>query len=1275
MIYRIGRMTRTFIIVSVLFAALALTAIRLLMPQVKAYRNELEAKVGEALGAPVRIGNLHAHIAGFRPELVLADISVAATAGPAPAIQLQEIRLGVDLLESIMTRRFLSAMHVTLVGAKLGVFRKADGSIAVTGFKGEGDAPLWLLQGRHYEVLQSEVVWHDEKDAAPPQTFRDVDIFIENYHAEKRRLIHVFLDLPKDLGQSLRLSMDASGNIFAPGGINGRLYVEGKQVNLSNLFAGHTPEGLTVTAGAADLKLWSDWHKSRMTILLGQLRATQVKLLGAENEILDINTLGANFRWLREAESWQLQVKNLQIDAGNLQWHNEAFRLSAVVGGVDEGVQQIAALFPRLHIADLTRLALFSRQLKAPLAHSLQRFKPSGTLQNVSLLVEPEKQHYSFRGNFAQLGWSAWDNVPAVQRLTGFIEGNEQGGRVRLASRNGQIDFPRLFREAMPISRLSGMLQWRQMPDMWELSGAMLELDTPDIETKNRLLLQIPKGSEPVFIDLQTAFGNVKDIGQAKKYLPSKIMDGEVVGWLDHALITGTVPEGAALLRGNLKDYPFNAHEGVFEVLFTAYGGELHVHPEWPHIKNITADVRFLQSELQADIHGGESEGLQIGQATASIVSLQNSNHVVLNGKVGGDLQNASAYLQKTPLRDTINPVLEFMKAKGASDADLNLQIPLSEKASAKVNGILHFSNAELSVLPLQLPVQGVKGDLLFNEQGVSARGIKAKALGSKVAADIVQSGEQTVVRLDGSIAVDNLASTLPSPYWSAAHGQAAYQLRLAFPGIGQQPASLDLTSNLQGLALDLPGTLQKKAGQPRSLSIEFGFPEGVLLPMAVNYSNELRASVYIDKQSKSLYSADVLLTQQGSNDATVLSAQPGVTIGVKRQDFAIDPWLQATSQAGDLSSKADVLRALTIKTQHLRWQGNDLGESNIELQKREGRWQGAIISSFAAGNISLPQHFSHTEKLVLDLQMLNLSPLADLHSQGEAPSPLNWPGLQINSHKVLWRSVNLGALNLRAEPTVNGLDFSEVVLHAPDKNLQLAGRWQASGKHSFSEAKGWLHCDALGNLLAQLDIVQDMQETAGKIDFTLHWNGAPYQVNFANLQGIVSADFEEGRMLGVNPGIGRVLGILALDQWKRRLQLDFSDAYAEGLTYNRIKGRFELVDGYALTDDLTIEAVPAKIEIKGKTGLVAHDWDQLVIVTPKTSAALPIAGTIAGKLITGAASLVAEESFVEELKHFASAAYAVKGKWGAAEITPLPESDGVLRKVWTGMTDFSWLK
>jgi uncharacterized protein (TIGR02099 family) len=1275
MIYRIGRATRTFIICFVLFAALALTAMRLVLPEVQAYRAELESKVGEALGAPVKIGSLRAHVSGFRPELILADIQVSADNGSSPAVRLKEIRVGVDLPELLWSRGFFSALHVSLVGAQLGIVRKADGSLAVTGLKSGGEPPLWLLQGRHYEMLQSEVTWRSETNGGSPLTFSNVAIVIENNSGENRRRLHVLLALPEKLGRSLRLSMDASGNIFAPGGINGRLYVEGQAVNLTALADGRLPEGLRAVAGTSDFKVWSEWDKSRLTALLGDVRAAQGKLLNAAKETLDIEAFAAKFRWRRAADYWQLQVKDVYLASGDMLWNGDAFSVRAFVNGEDARVEKIAAFIPRLNIADVSRLALFSGQQDAFLGPILRRLKPSGTLQNLDLFIEPERQRYAFSGAFTDLGWSALDGLPAVKQLSGAVKGSEQGGDVQLAVRGGQIEFPGLFRAAIPVSRLTGTLRWLQTPRQWEISSALLELVTPDIETKNRLLLQIPKGREPVFMDWQTAFRNVTDVAQAKKYFPSGIMDGEVADWLDRAFVRGKVAAGSGLLRGNLQDFPFTGHQGVFQVLFAAQGLELNVHPEWPAIKDIDAEVQFQQGALHVDIRSGETEGLATAQAQASIASLQNSRHVLLKGGIRGDLRQGLKYLQKTPLRSSVDPVLEFIAAQGTSDADLDLQIPLTKSAAAKVNGTVRLGNAELAVLPLNVQVKGIVGDLRFNERGLYAQGINAQALGGKVVADILQSGEQSVMHLAGRVAVNNLAETFPSRHWATAQGRTDYQLRLAFPGNGKQPASLELTSGLQGLALDWPATLKKTAQQTRLLNVRFGFPEGTLLPVTIDYGDELQAALYIDKQNKSLFSGDILLTQGAGKEQAKPSMQPGLTIGVKRPDFAVDPWLQAFSQNGDAGGTANLPRALTIETQHLRWQNNDLGPLTLQLQTLDGRWQGTVRSAFATGDISAPVHFAHTEKLVLDMQALNLSSLTALQLQGDAVSPLDMPGLQIDSRKLLWKSLNLGELHLRAAATAGGLDFSAVELRGEDATVNLTGRWQAGGAQSFSEAKGKLRSEAFGKLLARLDIFQDMLDTPGQIDFTLHWAGAPYQASLAALQGIADAELGEGRMLGVNPGVGRVLGILALDQWKRRLQLDFSDAYAEGLTYNRIKGRFELAGGYAFTDNLTIEAVPAKIEVKGKTGLATRDWNQLVVVTPKTSAALPIAGTIAGKLITGAASLVADEAFVEELKHVSSAAYAVKGKWGAAEITPLPESDGLLRKVWTGMTDFSWLK
>ena len=91
--------------------------------------------------------------------------------------------MGINLLDMVIDRDRLASAWVTLVGARLTVTRKPDGSIAIVGLKASDDQPLWLLQGRKYEVLQSEVTWHDEKRNGRPLKFEAVDLAIINQRA------------------------------------------------------------------------------------------------------------------------------------------------------------------------------------------------------------------------------------------------------------------------------------------------------------------------------------------------------------------------------------------------------------------------------------------------------------------------------------------------------------------------------------------------------------------------------------------------------------------------------------------------------------------------------------------------------------------------------------------------------------------------------------------------------------------------------------------------------------------------------------------------------------------------------------------------------------------------------------------------------------------------------------------------------------------------------------------------------------------------------------
>jgi uncharacterized protein YhdP len=251
-----------------------------------------------------------------------------------------------------------------------------------------------------------------------------------------------------------------------------------------------------------------------------------------------------------------------------------------------------------------------------------------------------------------------------------------------------------------------------------------------------------------------------------------------------------------------------------------------------------------------------------------------------------------------------------------------------------------------------------------------------------------------------------------------------------------------------------------------------------------------------------------------------------------------------------------------------------------------------------------------------------------------------------------------------------NGIAFKNVHLNGAMQELSLSGDWTINNKQSVTRAQGRLTMPRADELFKQLNINNDFTKTSGVADFNVQWQGAPQQFSLANLRGKLDIELNEGRLLSVEPGFGRVLGVLAVAQWIKRLQLDFSDIYEEGLSFNSIIGNFELAQGKAHTDNLIVDAVPAKITLVGDTDLLLHTVDYSVMVAPKSADAVPIAGTIMGKV----ASLIGQSlTGKDQDGFFFGSQYLVTGAWGKVQVTPHHENDGLMQKTWDGLTNFSW--
>jgi uncharacterized protein YhdP len=399
---------------------------------------------------------------------------------------------------------------------------------------------------------------------------------------------------------------------------------------------------------------------------------------------------------------------------------------------------------------------------------------------------------------------------------------------------------------------------------------------------------------------------------------------------------------------------------------------------------------------------------------------------------------------------------------------------------------------------------------------------------------------------------------------------------------------------------------------------------------------------------------------------------EAGLKLEINRDRLDLPEWLNlstvgAQSQENDAGATGDI-REIKIHSDRGVWKKTELGVFDLALKRNGGYWAGDIGSSFARGNIQVPVDPNASDSIKLNMDVLDISALRQLRLEGAAVQPEQVPLLTITSRETRWSSINLGQLLLETERIPEGLRFKRAELLGADEKLTLSGTWS----QQESQIIGRLETPDWGRLLTRLGITDDMTETSGVMHYDLRWQGAPFQFSLAGLNGRVDVNLKNGRILSIEPGFGRVLGMLAMAQWIKRIQLDFSDVYEEGLTFNSIKGRFDLLGGLANTHDLVVDAVPAKITIRGDTDLVNGTIDHNVNVVPKSSEAVPIAGTIVGKI----AGLVARSLTGEDKEgFFFGSQYRVKGEWGNAEIIPLHENDGLLRKTWNGITDFPWLE
>ncbi|HWS40550.1 MAG TPA: AsmA-like C-terminal region-containing protein, partial [Arenimonas sp.] len=286
------------------------------------------------------------------------------------------------------------------------------------------------------------------------------------------------------------------------------------------------------------------------------------------------------------------------------------------------------------------------------------------------------------------------------------------------------------------------------------------------------------------------------------------------------------------------------------------------------------------------------------------------------------------------------------------------------------------------------------------------------------------------------------------------------------------------------------------------------------------------------------------------------------------------------------------------------------------------------------------------------------LAPYAIKAAQIQPLKPTDLPALQLNVEDLRVANFSLGRTEFISVPSAAGLQIKKFSTKSPLLTSSMTGLWQGEGINERIALKAQIKSPDLGKLVSSLQIGDVIKHGELKADIDIFWSGSPVDFNLQNISGVLDLDINEGQILNVDPGGGRVLGLFSLTEIPRRLSLDFSDFFGKGFAFKKITGRFNFGQGKISSDNLFVAAPAADLKISGSSDFVTRQYNQIINVYPKTSGILPVIGALTAGPIGIAAGVVAQAVFKKPISASTELSYSITGPWSKPEVKKIDSAN-----------------
>ena len=1252
-------------IAATLIAAAALvTIVRLMLPEVSSQREAVAAWISDAIGRPAVIGQIEASWDGWAPRISVHDIALLDETGSTELVRFERAAIHIAPLGSILSGS-LKPKSLIVSGVALALLRDEAGRFSVAGMPAPKSPVIkWLIQQDNFAVTEADLTIIDER-AGQSFALSGLTLSIRNLNGAK--LLTGFVDLPADIGGRLVIAFSAEGDPLGSdwdGDINFRL----QDVNSNYVIEQLDWNGPPPPAAKIDLQAWTHWREARLEDLRFGL---DVAASGGQQAPL----LSAQGKVSRRQHGWRLDIVDLVLpelarSAGNARfstaWRSRSGVLeAAAVRGYDLPLEALLAVAAGLG------------PVTPELREVLQQSRPSGVVREIEAALhrgDDDKVNHFANVALSRLSTNRQNLLPGITGMDVTLSLTTAGGELQFSNTDFKIDDDERLPQPLNIAGLNGGVNWHT-------SGAIVAVEFENLSADANGTQLVINGvlddafGDAAHADLDIALPHAH-ANRLHHLIPMGVLPPRGETWVRNVLKDGVITAGAILLRGPLAEFPFRQGQGVFALDFALDQAVIEYSPSWPAADLVRGHVAQRGPKVHMTVASANVMGAEVVAAEITMADVfARERFVHINGLARGPGTSAASIVMASPMRNGKAARLADIEIGGTIDVDLDMDIALFPDGPREVLGQTRFAGNRVYAPKLNVVLDEVKGTVSFTRGDWYGENLTAIFEGIPVGL-VVNGGlddpnYDSQIRMTGtpsaSKSLELLGKYAPRiHHWlkdnrslDALSGEVPWKAVLTVPTpVSDGPAlprRLTLESSLFGLASDLPWPFSKQAGERRPLTVDLDLRDGVAESTRIDYGDIIDVEVDARRSDDGRAEVERIEVLFGSVDPE-FKGTPGGTVKGYIARLPLDEWTAFQRRPGEQTQGNAFGLGLKFDVQvaELELLGQQFDDIRLAGQRQEANWQVSVASSAMNGHIVVPRDFGNgTLKVELDQLRLVTAERNGEPAVTSTFDPRRLPALELAAESFIYNDIDLGQARISTERREHGLELKQMDFRGSSFELGATGQWTVVENTQNSRFKIKVASVTLGGLLDRFGYnVANIRDGKTTIDIDASWPGTPVDFSLAQMAGNFELHVSDGRLLDIDPGGGRLFGLLSLQSLPRRLTLDFDDLFRKGFAFDHIDGVFELENGNAYTNGLLMDGPSARIAISGRTGLTENDYDQHMTVTPALSSSLPVAAALFGPIGIGAGAVyfLGQKMFKaipKRIDKLLSREYSITGSWG----------------------------